>query len=459
MSVSEANTSMTSLERQSVLTLCLLYMTRMLGLFMVLPVFAIYLAGYEGFTLATLGYALGIYGLTQALMQLPFGLVSDKLGRKPVIIFGLIIFFIGSVVAALADSVTGVIVGRALQGAGAIASTTMALVADVTRDESRSKAMAMVGASIGLSFALAMVLGPKIAALYGLPGVFWLTAGLALAGVLLVLFVVPTPKVTGFTEALPALGMIKRVLADKQLLRYDVGIFCLHIALTASFVVVPSLLETTMSLSPENHGFTYLIILGGAFVVMLPVMIMAEKKNLLKASFLAGITVMIIGALIMSIAFEQALLFIVAWFVFFVGFNLLEALLPSLLSRQVFPGGKGTAMGIYSSCQFMGIAVGGTVGGLVATSYGAAGVFLFVLLVLAIWLLAAIGMVPPLKAKTLIIEYNARFSASDLATEIRALLGVIDVVVLDDKLVAYVKVRANEFDPKSLNVFSNKATV
>ena len=459
MSVSEANTSMTSVERRSVLTLCLLYITRMLGLFMVLPVFAIYLAGYEGFTLTMLGYALGVYGLTQALMQLPFGLISDKLGRKPVIIFGLLIFCLGSVVAALADSMTGVIIGRALQGAGAIASTIMALVADVTRDESRSKAMAMIGASIGLSFALAMVLGPKISAAYGLQGVFWLTAAMAVLGILLVLFAVPTPKGNELSDALPAISMIKRVLADKQLLRYDFGIFCLHMALTASFVVVPNLLETTLLLSPENHGFTYLLVLGGAFVMMLPAMIIAEKKYKLKAAFLGAITVMIVGAAIVAMAYDNAMFFIAAWFVFFVGFNLLEALLPSMLSRQVFPGGKGTAMGIYSSCQFMGIAVGGAVGGLLASQYGPEGVFAFVVGVLVVWLLWAMSMVPPIKSKTLILKYHARFNASDIAAEIRAVLGVIDVIVMDEDMVAYVKVKAGEFDPASLHVFSSKVAV
>lgn len=459
MSVSETSSRMTSLERRSVFTLCLLYVSRMLGLFMVLPVFAIYLVSYEGYSLTMLGYALGIYGLTQALMQLPFGLMSDKLGRKPIILFGLLVFLAGSVVAALADSVAGVIIGRALQGAGAIASTVMALVSDVTRDESRSKAMAMVGASIGLSFALAMVLGPKLSAVYGLPGVFWLTAGLAFAGMLLVVFAVPTPTSATLSDALPAAGMLQRVLGDTQLLRYDFGIFCLHMALTALFVVVPSLLESTLQLQPEDHGLTYLWVLGGAFVFMLPAMIAAEKKQALKVAFLAAIGLMTAAAIVLALAYEQPLLFIAGAFAFFVGFNLLEALLPSMLSRQVFPGGKGTAMGVYSSCQFMGIAVGGAAGGVLAASHGIGGVFIFVAAVLVIWLLVAATMVPPVKAKTLVLNYDERFSASDIATQVQALLGVIEVIVIDDDLVAFVKVKASEFDPASLHPFSRKAVV
>ncbi len=454
MAVAETSVTMSAPERRSVLTLCLLYISRMLGLFMVLPIFAIYLPLYEGFSVQGLGLALGIYGLTQAMLQLPFGLWSDKIGRKPIILFGLCLFAIGSVIAALANSIEMIILGRALQGAGAISSTIMALVADVTREETRSKAMAMVGASIGLSFAIAMVAGPKIAVVHGLDGVFWLTAFLAILGILLVIWFVPSPKQVQPTEALPISGMLKRVLSDSQLIRFDLGIFCLHLVLTSAFVVVPGLLSSILDLSPEQHGFAYLFILGGAFIVMLPIMISAEKMGKVHIAFIGAILLMAVASACLFFAYSQAIIFIVAWFLFFIGFNLLEALLPSLLSRQVFPGGKGTAMGVYSTCQFSGVAVGGVTGGWVASYYGSEGVFLFVVTVLVLWFVVALGMKAPPKAKTLTLKYTSNFSSDMILKELNALLGVMDVVVIEKEHLAYIKVNPQEFEVSQLKAFS-----
>lgn len=447
------STSMLGRERGAVFTLSLLYMSRMLGLFMVLPIFALYLSDYEGFTLPLLGWALGIYGATQACLQVPFGLLSDRIGRKPVIVIGLVLFILGSLLAAMADSVMGIILGRALQGAGAISSTVMALVSDVTREEVRSRAMAMIGASIGLSFALAMVIGPAVGVRFGLQGVFVLTAIIASLGLVLVFTVIKSPKVASPTDALPTSAMFKRVLADGQLLRYNFGIFCLHMVLTAGFIVIPDIVINTLGVAPKGHGLTYLMVLGGAFIAMLPLMIMAEKKGLVKPIFLAAIAVMAVAACVMAFGFSSSLWFVVGWFAFFIGFNLLEAMLPSSVSKQVVAGGKGTAMGIYSTCQFGGVAIGGVVGGVVAETFGTQGLFLFVALVLCFWLLVAITMSAPRKAKTLVVQKPSGWSEAKMRSQLDTLKGVIEVTWFDNDAVAYIKINPSEFEEDQMAVF------
>ena len=251
---------MTALERRTVGSLALLYSFRMLGLFMVLPLLALYAADMPGATPSLIGLALGIYGLTQALLQIPFGWLSDRVGRKPVIIGGLLLFALGSVVAGMADSVTGIILGRTLQGAGAIASTVMALVADLTREEQRTKAMAIVGMSIGLSFAVALVLGPAVAAAGGLSAVFWFTAVLAIVGIVIVILLVPSPPAIGaeHSDVGTRAVLVGRSLRDPALARLNFGVFVLHFILMASFLVVPGFLEQTAGIDRERHWMVYL---------------------------------------------------------------------------------------------------------------------------------------------------------------------------------------------------------
>ena len=356
--------------------------------------------------------------------------------------------------AAFADSIWGIIAGRALQGAGAISSTVMALVSDVTRDEVRSKAMAMIGASIGLSFALAMVVGPKMAAQYDLQGVFWLTAVIACIGLVMVLTTVKTPKLSAPTDALPAWGMIKKVLLDHQLLRYNYGIFCLHMVLTAGFIVIPDILVSELEIPAPKHGFVYLAVLGGAFIAMLPLMILTEKRGLSKPAFVIAITLMVAASLVLSRGFTSVWPFMFAWFIFFVGFNWLEALLPSSLSKQVFAGGKGTAMGIYSSCQFFGVALGGAIGGFVVSKFGTHGVFMFLAFTLISWLVLALTMKPPKKARTLVLKKPEDAVASEWRAKLDNLTGVIEVAWFDAQSVAYVKVNAKEFDQSQLSALS-----
>ena len=355
---------MTALERRTVGSLALLYSFRMLGLFMVLPLLALYAADLPGASPALIGLALGIYGLTQALLQIPFGWLSDQIGRKPVIVGGLILFALGSVVAGMAESIQGIVLGRTLQGAGAIASTVMALVADLTREEQRTKAMAVVGMSIGLSFAVALILGPVVAAAGGLSAVFWFTAALAVAGIVIVVLLVPAPAAHGMehTDVGTRAGLIGRSLRDGALQRLNFGVFTLHFILMACFLVVPGFLEQTAGIHRSHHWYVYLPALLLSIAGMVPLMIIAERGGRPHQMFLLGIAILLFAVVVLGFA-ASAMLFYAALWLFFVGFNYLEATLPSLVSKTVFAGGKGTAMGVYSTCQFLGAFAGGAAGG------------------------------------------------------------------------------------------------
>jgi MFS family permease len=362
----------------------------MLGLFMVLPLLALYAADLPGATPALIGLALGVYGLTQAVLQIPLGWLSDLVGRKPVIIAGLLVFAVGSIVAAMSDSIAGIIVGRTLQGGGAIASTVMALVADLTREEQRTKAMAVVGISIGLSFAVAMVLGPVVATMGGLATVFWFTAVLAAIGIGIVITLVPNPPGadSGDQEVGARLGLMRRSFTDVGLIRLNFGIFVLHFILVACFLVVPGLLEQSFGVDREQHWKVYLPVLLLSLVGMVPLMMLAERGGRPRQMFLLGIALIFSAVAALGFSSTHWLFYGGLW-LFFVGFNYLEATLPSLVSKTVFAGGKGTAMGVYSSCQFMGAFAGGAGGGWILDHLGSS-VLTGVSLALAVawWLLA-----------------------------------------------------------------------
>jgi MFS family permease len=383
---------MTALEKRTVGSLALLYSFRMLGLFMVLPLLALYAADMPGASPSMIGLALGIYGLTQALLQIPFGWLSDQIGRKPVIIGGLLLFALGSVVAGMADSVYGIVLGRTLQGAGAIASTVMALVADLTREEQRTKAMAIVGMSIGLSFAVALILGPVVAAAGGLSAVFWFTALLAVVGIVIVVLLVPTPPAVGINHADVGTraGLIGRSLRDPALVRLNFGVFTLHFILMACFLVVPGFLEQSAGIDRDRHWIVYLPALLLSIAGMVPLMILAERGGRLREVFLFGIA--LVFAAVATLGFTSStVIFYVGLWVFFVGFNYLEATLPSLVSKTVFAGGKGTAMGVYSTCQFLGAFAGGAGGGWILQHLSIAALISLCLVLAALWWLMVLA--------------------------------------------------------------------
>ncbi len=440
-------------EFRAALSLSSVYALRMLGLFMILPVFALYAGDLEGVTPTLTGLAIGIYGLTQALLQIPAGLLSDRIGRKPVIIGGLLIFALGSVVAALADSMLVVILGRALQGAGAIAAAIMALAADLTREQHRIKAMALIGMSIGLSFALALVLGPVLNDWVGVPGIFAITAVLALGGILVVGFVVPRPVVSRphrVAEAIP--DQFGRVLRQTQLLRLDFGILMLHAILTASFVVLPLILRDQAGVAASAHWKIYLPVLVCSVLAMLPLIIMAERKGRVRPVFLSAIALLIAAELGLFLLPVTLYSVVFMMFVFFTAFNLLEAMLPSLISRIAPADCRGTAMGFYSSSQFFGAFLGGALGGVLHQYAGTHAVFLCSAIGAALWLLLALSMSRPEKLSSYIykIAGGEPEAAEQLAQRLLALAGVAEAVVVAEEGVAYLKVDKRVFDETSL---------
>lgn len=389
---------MTPTERRAASSLATVMALRMLGLFMILPVFSLYASQLEGATPTLIGLGMGIYGLTQGLFQIPFGTLSDHYGRRKIIVLGLIIFTIGSVISGIADSMTGMIIGRALQGMGAVGSTIIAMIADLTRPEQRTKAMAISGMTIGMSFTLAMILGPVLANWINL---FWLASLFGIFGIILLFTWVPTPTVNPawHSEAEPDVTQFSSILKDTELMRLNLGIFLLHAVFTASFVIIPLSLQNLLGLVGEQQWKFYLPTLILGFLLSVPFIITAEKKRRLKPFFLGAIATLGIAELLLWFFAQNLLLSAVSLLLFFAAFSLLEAFLPSLVSRTAPPSRKGTALGIYSSSQFLGIFVGGTLGGWLYGTLGLTHVYLFCVVLTGLWFVVAFGMKKPQYSK------------------------------------------------------------
>jgi len=387
--------NMTPTERRASGTLASIFALRMLGLFLVLPVFAIEAHRYPGGDdPALIGLAMGIYGLTHGVLQIPFGVASDRLGRKRVIVFGLLVFALGSVLAASADTLMGLLAGRALQGAGAVSAAVTALLADLTRDTVRTKAMALVGASIGLVFALSLVLSPLIAAYIGLSGLFVLTAVLALLGVAVVIWAVPAePQV--HKDA--ARGGLLQVLRNPDLLRLNFGVFVLHAVQLAMWVAIPAFLVQA-GLASEDHWRVYLPAVLGSFVLMGGLLFPLERRGFLRAVFLASIALIaLVQVVLLWVSSGAPSIAALAWllFAFFCGFNVLEATQPSLASRIAPAASRGAAMGVYNTLQSLGFFAGGWLGGQLVKNHGTQGLFLSCAGLMALWLVVAWPMVTP----------------------------------------------------------------
>ncbi|WP_126456409.1 MFS transporter [Sulfuriflexus mobilis] len=450
----QRSTGMSPTERRAALSLASIMATRMLGLFMILPVFALHAQDLPDATPLLIGLAIGAYGLTQALLQIPFGMASDHFGRKRVITIGLLLFAAGSVVAAMSDTLTGIIMGRALQGCGAVAAAVMALTADLTREEQRTKAMAVIGMSIGSAFALALVAGPLLNEMIGVKGIFWLTAVLALGGIAVLWLRVPQPEQCSMhrdAELLP--GQAGIVLHDKQLLRLDAGILILHTILTATFVVLPLVLRDELGIAAAHHSWVYLPILLLSAVAMVPFIIVAERKRRMKPIFVGAVSVLGLSLLALSQWYTNMSAFVVILWLFFTAFNFLEASLPSLVSKTAPAEKKGTAMGIYSSSQFFGAFLGGGVGGWAYGEFGVSGVFIFCAAMVGLWWLLAVSMQAPRYLSNLVrhLAEDERRSAEVLAGDLRAIGGVREAVVVPEERAVYLKVDSQRLDQAALD--------
>ena len=436
---------MNSLERRSTFALSSIFALRMLGLFMIIPVFAIAGQSYQYATPTLIGLAVGVYGLSQALLQIPFSLWADRFNRKPLIIFGLLLFALGGAVAAMSETIYGVIIGRAIAGAGAVSAVVMALLADVTREEQRTKAMAMMGMSIGLSFVIAFSLGPWLTTLVGISGLFWVTTIMGLLAILM-LFLVPKTTRHHKNYNQGYLNQLKQVLKMGDLNRLHVSVFSLHLLLTAMFIYVPSQLINFAGIPLSKHGLVYLPLLLISLFFAFPSIILAEKYRKMRSIFLTAIAGIIAGLIILIFGYESKYILLLGLGLFFIAFNVMEALLPSWLSKAAPIQSKATAMGVNASAQFLGAFFGGTLGGqLILLNNTAMGWSVLSALAI-IWLLISFGLAQPRYLTSIVLRLPEGKQTDDWTSQLLAIHGIEEVVVMSDQQVAYIKVDKQQID-------------
>ena len=448
---------MNSVEKRAILGVGGIFALRMIGLFMIVPVFSVYGDNYAHATPFLIGLAVGIYGLGQAIFQIPMSLAADKFPRKPIIFLGLILFALGGIIAANATDIYEVIIGRALAGSGAVSAVLMALLADVTREEMRTKAMATMGLTIATSIMLAFAFGPLLVGSLGISGLFWLTAGFAVLAMLLLLFV-PTPlRVLQHNLDNKSIGrQLSDVLKIADLNRLHIGIFALHLTMTAIFVILPHQLNEVMGLSVRQQGLVYLPLLFIGFAVALPFIIIAEKKRKMRQVFLGAIALMTAALALLALGSQVGVGIILGLLLYFMGFNLLEATIPSWISKRAPVANKATAMGLNSSSQFFGAFVGGAMGGLLLTQPNLlAWGILAVIMGAALLLIIPIADPPYLSSTTVTIPKD--INIQDWSRQMLAVDGVDELVVMAKEQVAYLKLDKTQLTDLSRQELSHLA--
>lgn len=440
---------MNSSELRATFALGSIFALRMLGLFMIVPVFAIYGRAYTGATPALIGLAIGIYGLSQALLQIPVSVLADRTARKPLIVIGLLIFAIGGAVAAMSTSIWGVILGRAIAGGGAVSAVVMALLADVTREEHRGKAMAAMGMSIALSFIVAFSLGPILTHKVGLSGLFWLTS---IAGVLAIglLLIVPTPIRALTQNPLGIKKQLQSILNIPDLNRLHFSIFSLHLLMTAAFVLIPSQLVEYAHIPVHAHGWVYLPLLLAGFILAIPAIIVAEAKRRMRRIFVSGVVLIALSLIVLTIFDQDRIGLLVGIGLFFIAFNTLEALLPSWLAKRAPVAAKATAMGVNASSQFLGAFFGGVLGGQLLTHVNSQVSWAVLAGVAIVWLIVAAKLISPPYLSSLAVRLpdhsDQPHTVNDWVVNLLDIDGVEDVVVLLEQRVAYLKIDKTKMD-------------
>ena len=438
---------MTRQELRAGLSLASIFALRMLGLFLILPVFSIHarqMPGGESLTLV--GLALGIYGLTQAFLHIPFGMASDRYGRKRVIVLGLLLFAAGSFLAALATDIYVVILGRALQGSGAISAAVTALAADLTREQHRTKVMALIGSSIGLMFTVSLAAAPALDAVIGLAGIFALTGLLSLAGIVVVTRAVPNPP----PPAEHAPVRFREVLLQPELLRLNFGILALHLVQMAMFVVVPAAIVSAGGLPVSGHWKVYLPVVVASFFLMLPPIFYAERHGRIKPIFVGSVFVLVLTQVGFFFGLGHFPMLVATLLAFFVAFNILEASLPSMISRIAPAQAKGAALGVYNTTQSLGLSIGGVMGGVLAQHFGASAVFALGIGLTLIWLVIAVTMQAPAVVALREFFIQPHLDIEAVRAQLAALPGVREAVVVPEKRIAYLKVNLERWDERRL---------
>lgn len=436
---------MNPLERRSTFALSSIFALRMLGLFMIIPVFSVVGQSYQYATPALIGLAVGVYGLSQAILQIPFSLWADRFSRKPLIVFGLLLFALGGAIAAMSESIYGVILGRAIAGAGAVSAVVMALLADVTREENRTKAMAVMGMSIGLSFVVAFSLGPWLTSLVGISGLFWVTTVMGLLAISM-LFLVPktTRHHKNFKQGY--LNQLKQVLKMGDLNRLHVSVFALHLLLTAMFIYVPSQLINFAGIPLAKHGIVYLPLLVISLFFAFPSIILAEKYRKMRSIFLTAIAGIIAGLVILIFGYESKYILLLGLGLFFIAFNVMEALLPSWLSKAAPIQSKATAMGVNASAQFLGAFFGGTLGGQLILLNNTTMGWSVLAAIAILWLLISFGLAQPRYLTSIVLRLPEDKQTDNWTSQLLSIRGIEEVVVMSDQQVAYVKVDKQQID-------------
>ena len=430
---------MNALERRSTFALSSIFALRMLGLFMIIPVFSVAGQAYQGATPALIGLAVGVYGLTQAILQIPFSLLADRFSRKPLVILGLVLFALGGAVAAMSETIYGVIIGRAIAGGGAVSAVVMALLADVTREEQRSKAMAVMGMSIGVSFMVAFSLGPWLTSIVGISGLFWVTTIMGLAAISMLLLV---PKVTRHHKNYQQgyMQQLKQVLKMGDLNRLHVSVFALHLLLTAMFIYMPSQLIQFADIPLSRHGLVYLPLLIISLFFAFPSIILAEKHRKMRGIFLTAIAGIVLGLLVLIFGYESKYILLTGLGLFFIAFNVMEALLPSWLSKSAPIQSKATAMGVNASSQFLGAFFGGMIGGQLLLLNNTTLGWSILSAISIVWLLISFGLAQPRYLSSLVLRLPETKQTDEWTAQLLAIRGIEEVVVMSDQQVAYVKI-------------------